>query len=134
MRASPEALFTFVADPSRRPEWLPELRSVDAPPGVADVGTRFTGRSSLFFHDFVGESEVLEADAPRVLSERVVIGARFTSRWTFEPTEGGTRVHHDIAIDFPAGLFGSVERRVLRWRLRRMQRASLAALERYVEG
>lgn len=130
MRASAEALFTFVADPLRRPDWLPELRSVER---LDDE--RFVGRSALFGHEFVGQSEVLESDAPTTLTERVVIGAQFTSTWTIEPTaDGAIRVRHQIVLDAPTGPLGRVSRRVLRWRLRRMQRASLAALQRYVEG
>ena len=132
-RASPEALFTFVTDADRRPEWLTELRAVDARHPIEE-GTRFTGRSSLFLHDFVGESEVVRLDHPHVIAEEVVIGARFTSTWHFEEAAGGTRVRHEIAIEFPGGPLGGVARRLLRWRLRRMQHKSLAALARYVEG
>ena len=129
-RASAEALFTFVADPSRRPDWLPELMSVEPLDEF-----RFAGRSALFGHEFVGESEVVRSETPHVLAERVVIGARFTSTWTFESTpEGGTRVRHEIVLDSPNGPLGRISRRVLQWRLRRMQRASLRALERYVLG
>ena len=129
-RASSEALFAFVAEPTRRPEWLPELNSVEP-----ITESRFAGRSALFGHEFAGESEVVRSETPEVLSERVVIGARFTSTWTFEPTaEGGTRVRHEIALDAPSGPLGRISRRVLRWRLRRMQRESLAALARYAEG
>ena len=129
MRASPEALFAFVADPSRRPDWLPELQSVEA---IEDG--RFAGRSALFGHEFVGESEVMRAEEPTVIAERVVIGARFTSTWTFEPAaDGTTRVRHEIALDAPSGPLGRVSRRVLQWRLRRMQRASLRALSIWVQ-
>lgn len=136
MRASPEALFAVVADPSRRPQWLAELQEVDAPPGPAHTGTRFTGRSSVLGHDFLGSSEVVAAEEGRVLSEQVVIGARFTSTWTFEPSGNGsyTRVVHRIEIDYPGGPFSWLEKRLLAWRLRRTQRESLTALERYVSS
>ena len=135
MRASPEALFAVVADPAQRPQWLVELREVDAPPGPAEAGTRFSGRSSVLMHDFIGDSEVVRAEPPHTLSERVVIGARLTSTWTFEPVDeeagtAGTRVVHRIEIDYPRGRFAWLETRVLGWRLRRTQRQSLAALER----
>jgi uncharacterized protein YndB with AHSA1/START domain len=136
MRASPEALFAVVADPARRPQWLAELQEVDALPGPATTGTRFTGRSSVLMHDFIGDSEVVRADAPHVLSEQVVIGARLTSTWTFEPVGdaggAGTRVVHRIEIDYPRGPFAWLETRVLAWRLRRTQRQSLRALARHV--
>jgi uncharacterized protein YndB with AHSA1/START domain len=135
MRASPEALFTVVADPARRPQWLAELQEVDTPPGPAVAGTRFSGKSSVLFHDFIGDSEVVSAEAPHRLSEQVVIGARFTSTWTFEPAgDGSTRVVHRIEIDYPGGPFSWLEKRLLAWRLRRTQRQSLAALDRYTSG
>ena len=136
MRASPEALFTVVADPARRPQWLAELQEVDAPAGEATTGTRFSGRSSVLFHDFIGDSEVISAVHGRELTEQVVIGARFTSTWTFEAADTGddaaTRVVHRIEIDYPGGPFSWLEKRVLAWRLRRTQRQSLAALAHYV--
>jgi uncharacterized protein YndB with AHSA1/START domain len=132
MRASPEALFTVVADPTRRPQWLAELQEVDAPSGEAVTGTRFSGRSSVLFHDFIGDSEVISAEHGRELTEQVVIGARFTSTWTFEPVGDGTRVVHRIEIDYPGGPFSWLEKRLLAWRLRRTQRQSLAALASYV--
>jgi hypothetical protein len=135
MRASPEALFAVVADPARRPQWLAELQEVDVPGdgGLAAVGTRFSGRSSVLLHDFIGDSEVIEAEPGRVISEQVVIGARFTSTWSFEPAgDGSTRVVHRIEIDYPGGPFSWLEKRALAWRLRRTQRQSLAALAHHV--
>jgi hypothetical protein len=133
MRASSEALFTVVADPARRPQWLAELQEVDAPPGQAVTGTRFSGRSSVLFHDFIGDSEVVRVEPGRELTEQVVIGARFTSTWTFEAAgDGATRVVHRIEIDYPGGPFSWLEKRLLAWRLRRTQRQSLAALASFV--
>jgi len=119
-----------LADLSSRPDWLAELRRVDAPPGPASAGTRFTGESSLLFHDFIGVSEVVTAEPGRQLEERVVLGAGMTSRWTLASDgDGTTRVTHVIDIDFPSGPFGRIERWVLRRRLAQLQRRSLAALD-----
>jgi len=118
-----------LADLSSRPNWLAELRQVDAPPGPAAVGTRFTGESSLLFHDFAGVSEVVVAEPGRALEEHVVLGARMVSRWTLD-RDGATRtrVTHVIDIDFPTGPLGRIERWVLRRRLGQLQRRSLRAL------
>ena len=126
--ADPGAVYAVLADVAARPTWLPELLRVDAPPGPGALGTRFTGETALLGHRFIGASEVVGAEAGRMLAEEVYLGARMRSTWTLEPAPEGTRVVHRIEIDFPAGPFGRVERWVLRRRLKRLQRRSLAAL------
>lgn len=127
--AEPDAVWALVADASRRPGWMTELRRVDAPPGPVEEGDRFVGESSILFHDFVGASEVTAANAGKLLVEEVVIGARFVSRWEVTPAgPGRTTVRHSIDVEFPAGPFSAIERWVLRRRLLRMQRASLQNL------
>jgi hypothetical protein len=108
---------------------MTELRKVESVPGPVAVGDRFTGESSILFHDFIGESEVTEAVPGRVLAESVVIGARFVSRWTVTPgSGGGSNVRHTIEVEFPSGPFSPIERWVLRRRLLRMQRSTMAKL------
>ena len=127
--ADPGAVYAVLADLASRPAWLAELRRVNAPPGPATVGTRFTGESSLLFHDFAGVSEVVVATPGRQLEEHVLLGARMVSRWTLDHDgPSTTRVTHVIEIDFPTGPLGRVERWVLRRRLAQLQRRSLAAL------
>ena len=128
--APPDAVWAVLADPSTRPSWMTELVEVDAAPGTVEVGDRFNGRSSILFHDFIGASEVTDVDPGRHLAEEVVIGARFVSRWEVSSTTAGARVHHTIDVEFPAGPFSPLERWVLRRRLLRMQRKSLANLAR----
>ena len=132
--ASPDEVWAMLADPSTRPSWMTELVEVDAAPGQVAVGDRFNGRSSILFHDFIGASEVTEAEPARHLAEEVVIGARFVSRWEVSPTSSGTRVRHTIDVEFPAGPFSPLERWVLRRRLLRMQRQSLANLAKRFSG
>lgn len=123
------AVYAVLADLRSRPDWLAELRTVNAPPGRATTGTRFTGESSLLFHNFAGVSEVVVAEPGKALEEHVLLGARMVSRWTLE-RDGATRtrVTHVIDIDFPTGPLGRIERWVLRRRLGQLQRHSLAAL------
>ena len=128
--ASPDAVWGMLADPTTRPSWMTELVDVDAAPGPVAVGDRFNGRSSILFHDFIGTSEVIESEPGRSLAEEVVIGARFTSRWEVSSTADGSTVHHTIDVEFPSGPFSPLERWVLRRRLLRMQRQSLANLAR----
>lgn len=126
--AGPDEVYEVLADIGRRPQWLAELRRVDAPAEPVQAGTRFEGQSSLLFHDFVGTSEVLRAEAGRALAEQVYLGARFVSEWQLDATADGTRLRHTVAIDFPDGPLGRLERWVLRRRMARMQQKSLEAL------
>lgn len=128
--APPGEVWAVLADPSTRPSWMTELTEVDAAPGPVAVGDRFNGRSSIFFHDFIGASEVTESQPGRRLVEEVVIGARFVSRWDVTATSAGATVHHTIDVEFPVGPFSPIERFILRRRLLRMQRQSLANLAR----
>jgi hypothetical protein len=129
--AAPAQVWALLADPTSRPSWMTELVAVDAEPGPVEVGDRFSGRSSILLHDFIGESTVTVADPAQVLEEQVVIGARFVSRWEVRPTgDGGSTVRHLIDVEFPHGPFSAVERRVLRRRLLRMQKTTMANLAR----
>jgi uncharacterized protein YndB with AHSA1/START domain len=126
--ASPDVVWACIADPTARASWMTELQRVDAPPGTVKVGDRFNGQSSILLHDFIGASEVTEADRDRSLEEDVVIGARFLSRWEITATADGSSVHHSIEVQFPGGPFSPIERWVLRRRLLQMQKASLRNL------
>jgi hypothetical protein len=129
--ASPAQVWALLADPSTRPAWMTELVAVEAEPGPVEVGDRFSGRSSILFHDFIGESTVTVAEPAEVLEERVVIGARFVSRWEVRGSaDGGSSVRHVIDVEFPHGPFSALERWVLRRRLLRMQKTTMANLAR----
>lgn len=129
--APPDQVWACIADVGRRPSWMTELTKVEAGPGLVSTGDRFTGRSSLLLHDFIGKSEVTKAEPGRILTEEVVIGARFVSHWEVVETEGGgSSVRHEIDVEYPNGPFSPVERWVLRRRLVRMQRDTLRNLAR----
>jgi hypothetical protein len=133
--APPAAVWALLADPTRRPSWMTELKRVDAVPGPLAVGDRFEGQSSILLHDFIGASEVTDAEPDALLVEEVVIGARFISRWEVSASgAGSSTVRHTIDVQFPDGPFSPLERWVLRRRLLRMQRASLRNLARTVRA
>jgi hypothetical protein len=96
--------------------------------------TSFVGEASLLGHDFVGRADVRRCEPGRALVEEIVLGARLVSTWVFEPVDTGTRVAHTLAIDFPGGPFGRIERWVLGRRLARLQRRSLAVLAAHLRA
>lgn len=127
--AAPDAVYAVVADLQRRPTWLGELVHIDPKATTATVGTHFEGESRLLLHRFPGSSEIIRADPGVALSERVHLGARLTSEWTFAPTaNGGTRVRHCMEVTLPGGPLGPIERFVLRRRIASLQRAALDGL------
>lgn len=128
--APPEKVWECIADVGGRPRWMTELSHVEAVHAPLSVGDRFTGRSSLLLHDFIGTSEITQVEPGRILTEEVVIGARFVSHWEIVEAEGGSAVRHEIEVQYPGGPFSRIERWVLRRRLLRMQRDSLRNLSR----
>lgn len=130
--APAEVVYRLIADPQRRAEWLPELESADAPSRLLAEGDRFDGYTSLPGHRFVGTSVVTSARPPLELSERVTVGARFTTTWRVEPSadDDGVVVTHTIDVELPTGAIGRIEARVLTWWIGRTQRAGLRRLVR----
>lgn len=134
MDADPAAIFPYLAEPQRRPQWLVELRQVEAPPGPVHPDEVFSGRSRAFAHEMTGLSHILDVDEDVSLTEHVVVGVGLRSTWTLTADAGATRVHHRLDIDAPGGVLAPIERVVLKWWLGRMQRRSLAALGRIAVG
>ena len=100
----------------------------DAPSRPLAEGDQFEGGTSVLGHSFVGRSQVEEARAGQVLRERVMIGARVESTWTFTTDGGETRVDHRLDVELPRGPLAPIARIVLRRRLAKLQRQSLAGL------
>lgn len=132
--ASPDAVYALVADLPRRPSWLHELRRVDSSSSPVVAGERFEGESTLLLHRFPGSSVVVRAEPGVALAERVHLGARLVSEWTFSPLEDGrTRVRHCIDVVLPGGPLRPLERWVLRRRVAALQRRGLAGLAAIAE-
>jgi hypothetical protein len=134
MPASPDVVYSAVADLRDRPRWLTEMSDVVAKVNPAQAGTRFTATSSLLLHRFHGASDVQVADGSRTVVEEVHLGARFLSKWTVDPAATGTVLRHSIELDLPTGPLGWAARLILGWRLRRMSRRSLRLLAEIVRG
>ena len=129
--ATPAEVYAVIADIARRPEWLTELRQVEAPDGPVEVGTRFTAQPTVLMHHLRGVSEVVRAESGHALAEEIHVGVRFLSEWELSPSpDGGTTVRHCMTVDFPGGPLSRLERWVLRRRVAAMQKASLANLTR----
>ena len=144
--APPGAVFDLVADFTRHPELAGSGEVLDVQvvtEGPVGVGTRFEAREDIpvdvatrtLHRRFVAESEVLEHDPPHTLSWRSApAGATPPPKlqWWFRlrPEGGGTRVVHEVQIDF-----GRVLNLVLRAPFRRWRRTSIEhGMERTLEN
>lgn len=93
--APADAVYVLIADPARRVDWLPELAVTSGGDRILETGDRCDGESELFFHRFMGSSEVVDAASGRFLEEELVVGARLRSRWELSPDgPGRTTVTH----------------------------------------
>ena len=101
-----EHVFDYIADYRNIPEWFYGITSMEAvTERTRGLGARFAGtihlgatlRSTVEATDFV-ENELIEITS--------VKGFRNSSRWTFSPSEAGTRVECEFSYEFPGGLAG----------------------------
>jgi carbon monoxide dehydrogenase subunit G len=91
----PEAVFAFVTDPERLPQWQTstvEVRRTRS--GPLDVGEQFKEVHSAMGRKLESTVEVAESSPPSVFALKILDGPMpLDGRWTFEPAGEGTRVH-----------------------------------------
>lgn len=106
----PEAVFAFLTDPARRPEWDHSVVSEEllTPPPVAP-GSRIRTRMSVMGRDVAFEWRVTAFDAPREMaaeSDSGTLPARM--RFVFAESASGCLVHSSLEAE-PTGLLRFVE-------------------------
>jgi uncharacterized protein YndB with AHSA1/START domain len=104
----PDEVFAYVTDPSRFPEWQPDIVSVrvegDRPPGV---GSRFTTTRRIGRIERTMTQEIVRINAPRSWAVRGVDGPiRPNVDVTVEPLSAGSRV--TFALDFEGHGLGAL--------------------------
>jgi hypothetical protein len=106
-----EAVFEFVADPVRLPDWNSAVEFVT---GVG--GNRYAMRRTLPSGPAENELEV-EAAPPDVLTLRTLSGPTpFVYRYSFEPIASGTRVvlHAEVELNGVGSLLGPLATQAVR--------------------
>ena len=102
--ATPEGLWQVLSDVTRIGEWSHECRSARwlGEVGGPHAGSRFRGRNRAGRLRWDRTSEIVTADAPRLLVWRTVSTLLFpdSTEWRIElaPCEGGTRVTQSFAV------------------------------------
>jgi uncharacterized protein YndB with AHSA1/START domain len=91
----PQAVFDFLTDPERLPEWQTSTVEVRRErSGPLEVGERFTEVHAAMGRRLESTVEVAESTPPSAFALKILDGAMpLDGRWTFEPTADGTRVH-----------------------------------------
>ena len=113
----PEAVFAFVADAERGPEWRPGLTDIKHASG-SGVGTRYTqGHKGPMGRRIASDDEITVFEPGRRLEFQTMAGPlRPHGSYDFEPVEGGTRLTFalDATMTGLRGLFmGSMVQRTM---------------------
>lgn len=119
-RCAPEAVFSRLLDPSRWPQWQPEVLAASGPPRL-DNGDVARGRARLLGFEVDGHSTAVEVGSA-AFEQDVVVGVRMRVRYEVTPDPRGVMIVHRLTAELPRGFMGRVLSWILRWRLKRMQR------------
>ena len=95
----PDAVWDYVTDLRRTPEWRTTIRSIEPPEQLA-VGAPFTGTTRLLGRTWHWQLEIVALDPPRHFSYVVTEGvATPTVDYVVEPLQAGTRFTMSGRID-----------------------------------
>lgn len=120
-----DAVWSFVTDLRRTPEWRTTITTIE-PPERVEVGERFSGTTRLLRRDWTWILEVTDVDAPRRFGYTVVEGvARPTVEYLLEPLGDGCRFTMSGWIDE----MGIVARVLQPFALRALRRETKVHLE-----
>lgn len=105
--ASPENVFSYVANPATQTDWIRFLSHVEITSG-GEQGKGTTDRCVMKLGPRAETVEALwtEYDPPRVFARKTTSGMEMEGRITCEPTDGGTRVEWTIGYKPPLGPVG----------------------------
>lgn len=108
IRATPQAVFDFVADAENNPRWhahVRETRWIDPPPtGLGRRGRQF---GHLWGRDWAFVAEVVEWDPPRAVTFQVIEGYRVRTSIRVEPDGEGSDI--TLTVTTPRILGGRVD-------------------------
>jgi carbon monoxide dehydrogenase subunit G len=130
----PTAVFPFVSNLERAPEWVPDLVSVTKQtPGDVGVGTRYSEVVRMGNNTGTGTLEIMEYEAPHSFMHKGESGpARFVARITLEPDGDGTLLTHEYTVRMK-GLFRFLDPLIGGW-VRRNTETSLKNLRRIIDA
>lgn len=97
----PDSAFAYISDPAKQPEWVPDVVSTEKrSPGDVTTGTQYAQVVEMGNRTSEGTLEVTEFERPSLFAYRGGGGpVGFTARFHLEPTEAGTRITHEYAVE-----------------------------------
>jgi len=131
----PDAVFGYVTDVSRFPEWQRDVVRVQVDAGgPAGVGARFTTTRRFARAQRTLTQEVTAVDAPRSWAARGIDGPiRPSATVTVEPLDGGTRSRVTFGLDFEGHGLGVALLPLVRRQAERGAPVSYRALKELLE-
>src|SRR5947209_413191 len=120
IRRTPEDVFDYIADPTRRPEWQDAVQRIEVEHRTGDGrGTRVKETRRVQGRSMTASWEVTDYDPGHRYGLHGVDGpVRPVVTMTLSPHEGGAQTQVDIEIDFETSgigrLFGALARRSAR--------------------
>ncbi len=89
---TPEEVFAYLTDPAKLASWQDVEEVEQLTPGPVGPGTRFREVHQVLGRRRVEITEVVGFEPSRRFEIRVVEGPPIDGRWSFEPTDRGTRL------------------------------------------
>ncbi len=110
--ASPEKIWSIIADPNYLPKLAPDIISSEAdPPGLAVVGQKIHSVGKVGGRKVDMVTEVVEAERNELLTVRVRPGGIFkagSGTVTIQPTRNGSRVTNANEYELSMGYLGKI--------------------------
>lgn len=132
IRATPDVVIAQLRSPDSRAKWQSEIVRLTGPDGLS-VGDSVEGVADML--GFLVEGQATTTELARDhYEEDVIVGVRMRIRFEVAPDGDGVLVKHTLTSKLPGGLSGRVLSALLKGRLRKMQRDSLANLKDYAES
>ncbi len=95
----PEAVFEYMDIPENQARISPRLSAVETIGTLDNGGKRASYTYRLFGLNFEGEVRGIEHDPPKRIAFEMTGDIDGRIEWTFEPTEGDTRVTYAVSYD-----------------------------------
>lgn len=132
IRASPERVWDYTQDWTRRTEWDPSIRAAEVLPGdERKVRAHTTAGSFLIRYKQFARPHRTSLAMTESTSRLVTGGG---GSWDYTADEGGTRFTEQNTLVLRDGLIGRLLRRLFLWQLRRGTRKALENAKRRIEA
>lgn len=115
-----------ILDPTTWPRWQSEIRSISGPDRI-EAGDEISGDASIIGFDVEGVSRALEVEGTKFV-EDVTVGVRMRVTYRVERVGDETVISRRMETRLPSGPLGWLLTRVLKGKLKRMQKSLLEKL------